>query len=491
MKKIIIWLVTTLFLISCNQVTPNSDPNIDLSNISKKTYIWFVATWCPHCQEEVPVLDEFYRDHKSEVNMQLLVSDGKKFSWDYIIPQDTNSSITYEQLTWEACEYVPSYVIYDENKNITSKQCGAKLSYEDLENLLLDSNWTWTTMNSNNDYQLAWLTDWDLVATLTTTNWKIKIKLFPEDAPKTVTNFVWLAKTWYYSWTTFHRVIDWFMIQWWDPEGTWMWWESIYGWEFEDEFSDKLSNLTWALSMANAWANTNWSQFFINQVSNTSLDWRHTVFGQVVEWMDNVDKIAWVKVDENDKPEKDVKLISVEINKYESWSLVNYDFNLEDEINKINAEKEAKLEADKNREVKAWDQIKVNYILTLADTWEEFDNSYTRWQPLEFEVWAWTMIKWFDEWVRWMKIWEKKTLNISAADAYGEYSEANIQEVPRDQLKQLEDNWFEIKTWNKIPTPYGEFPILEVTDENVKVDLNPQLAWKDLVFEVEVVEFVN
>jgi peptidyl-prolyl cis-trans isomerase B (cyclophilin B) len=157
----------------------------------------------------------------------------------------------------------------------------------------------------------------------------IKIKLFPELAPKTVENFVGLSKKGYYDGVSFHRVIPDFMIQGGDPDGTGRGGESIFGEAFEDEFSDRLFNLRGALSMANSGPNTNGSQFFIVQNSNISnqvnldnypkhiveayakggtpwLDNKHTVFGQVIEGMDVVDKIANVKTGAADKPAEDV-----------------------------------------------------------------------------------------------------------------------------------------------------------------------------------------
>ncbi len=490
LKKWILVLLAALILASCTAKAPSdteNDPNIDLSAKNwKMTYVWFVASWCPHCKEEVPVLDKFYKEFKDKVNMQLIVIDWKKFEWDYKIPEDTKSELTYEKATWEKCDYVPSYVIYDAEKNIIDKKCWWKLTYDELKQKFI-TNTEKSDMKTNTwtdtSYQLAPLANDDLVAILTTSSWTIKVKLFPNEAPLTVTNFIWLAKKWYYNWTIFHRVIKNFMIQGWDPLWTWTWWESIYGKEFEDEFSNKLANLTWALSMANAWANTNWSQFFINQVDNSYLNGKHTVFGQVVEWMDNVNNIAWTKVDSNDKPVKEVKLIKVEVKKYSSGALKDIDFNLEDELKKIEG-------AKKDRVVKNWDKIKVNYTLKLED-WTEFDSSYKRWEPIEFEVWGWYMIKGFDEWVVWMKIWEKKTLKLTPAEAYGEYDKKNIQEVDRSQLKQLEDQWFEVKVWAKVPTAYWEFPITKVTSDKVSVDLNHQLAWKNLTFEVEMVSFSN
>ncbi|WP_059173613.1 peptidylprolyl isomerase [Bacillus sp. FJAT-27445] len=168
----------------------------------------------------------------------------------------------------------------------------------------------------------------------------IKIKLFPDLAPKTVENFIKLSEKDYYDGVTFHRVINDFMIQGGDPEGTGRGGESIYGKPFEDEFSEQLFNFRGALSMANSGQNTNGSQFFIVQNKNLDerlkgqmkeagypddvitgyeqggtpyLDFKHTVFGQVIEGMDVVDKIAEVKVGESDKPVEDVIIKDIKI----------------------------------------------------------------------------------------------------------------------------------------------------------------------------------
>lgn len=168
----------------------------------------------------------------------------------------------------------------------------------------------------------------------------ITIQLFPEQAPKTVENFVQLAKKGYYDGIIFHRVIPDFMIQGGDPTGTGMGGESIYGEKFADEFSPELYNLRGALSMANAGPNTNGSQFFIVQKKDVPkemmsqlteagfpaeiveayknggtpwLDFRHTVFGQVVEGMDVVDKISGVQTVAQDRPAEDVVIEGIEI----------------------------------------------------------------------------------------------------------------------------------------------------------------------------------
>ncbi|APG74769.1 peptidylprolyl isomerase [Lactobacillus delbrueckii] len=177
-------------------------------------------------------------------------------------------------------------------------------------------------------------------ATIKTNHGDIVIQLFPEEAPMTVENFVRLAQKGYYDGVTFHRVISDFMIQGGDPEGTGAGGQSIWGHNFEDEFSNELFNLRGALSMANAGPNTNGSQFFIVQNKNMPkrfiqqlrdaqypeevvkaykqggtpwLDHRHTVFGHVTEGMDVVDEIAKVAKDGNDKPLEDVVITTIEI----------------------------------------------------------------------------------------------------------------------------------------------------------------------------------
>lgn len=114
-------------------------------------------------------------------------------------------------------------------------------------------------------FQLDTPEDDDTIAVMHTSMGDIAIRLFPEAAPKTVENFTTHAKNGYYDGLTFHRVINDFMIQGGDPKGDGTGGESIWGGKFDDEFNAKLMNLTGAISMANSGANTNGSQFFINQ----------------------------------------------------------------------------------------------------------------------------------------------------------------------------------------------------------------------------------
>ena len=174
----------------------------------------------------------------------------------------------------------------------------------------------------------------------------ITIKLFPEEAPLAVENFLTHAKEGYYNGIIFHRVINGFMIQGGDPDGEGTGGQSIWsgkddsidaGNGFKNEISAFLYNIRGALAMANAGADTNGSQFFINQNpadasgqlssgktpgkiieaykngGNPSLDGGYTVFGQVIEGMDVVDKIASSETDASDKPTSDITINSIEI----------------------------------------------------------------------------------------------------------------------------------------------------------------------------------
>lgn len=192
-------------------------------------------------------------------------------------------------------------------------------------------------------YQLQKPAEGDTVAVIRTNMGDIRVRLFPDEAPKAVENFVTHAQEGYYDGLIFHRVIPDFMIQGGDPTGTGMGGESIFGRSFEDEFSKNLHNLRGALSMANSGPNTNGSQFFVVQASKVPanmleqmrdmedrgfpedtvaayeelggtpwLDFRHTVFGQVFEGMETVDAIANVKT-VHDKPAEDVVIKTVEI----------------------------------------------------------------------------------------------------------------------------------------------------------------------------------
>ena len=149
---------------------------------------------------------------------------------------------------------------------------------------------------------------------LETNQGNIVIKLFPDVAPKTVENFTGLVKKGYYNGIIVHRVIKSFMIQGGDPTGTGMGGESIWGKPFEDEVSkDVVFDRKGLLAMANAGPNTNGSQFFITTAATPWLTMRHTIFGEVVEGYEVVEKIENCQTGPSDKPASEQKIIKAYI----------------------------------------------------------------------------------------------------------------------------------------------------------------------------------
>ena len=165
-----------------------------------------------------------------------------------------------------------------------------------------------------------------LTATLRTNQGDIVLRLFPDHAPETVRNFVELSqgtREWtdprtrqsskdrLYDGTIFHRVIPGFMIQGGDPLGTGT---GGPGYKFGDEFHPDLTfNRPYLLAMANSGPGTNGSQFFITTVPTPWLTNKHTIFGEVVQGADIVDRISSVQTDARDRPASDVVIESVEI----------------------------------------------------------------------------------------------------------------------------------------------------------------------------------
>ena len=147
-------------------------------------------------------------------------------------------------------------------------------------------------------------------ATINTNHGAIELELFDEDAPKTVENFRKLASDGFYDGIVFHRIIKDFMIQGGCPQGTGT---GGPGYQFEDEFNDH-KVVRGALAMANAGPNTNGSQFFIVTTGAASwLDGKHTVFGEVTDGMDVVDKIEALPTDGRDRPKDEAKMESVTV----------------------------------------------------------------------------------------------------------------------------------------------------------------------------------
>ena len=187
----------------------------------------------------------------------------------------------------------------------------------------------------------------DTIATVSTSEGDILVKLFPEQAPLAVENFVEHANNEYFNDFIFHRIIEGFMIQTGDPTGTGMGGESIWNEEFDNEYSADLNNISGALAMANSGPDTNGSQFYIvagaaDSVDEAtaemlldagakpevveaykavggspSLDGGYTVFGQVYSGLEIVYKISQVETDSGDKPLEDVVLKGITISTME------------------------------------------------------------------------------------------------------------------------------------------------------------------------------
>lgn len=267
-----------------------------------------------------------------------------------------------------------------------------------------------------------------LYAKMTTNHGAMTIKLYEEEAPMTVANFVGLAEgkkenkakakgVPFYDGIIFHRVIKDFMIQGGDPDGRGT---GGPGYDFEDEFDPSLKHdKKGVLSMANSGPATNGSQFFITEVPTPWLDNRHTVFGQVIEGLDVVDSIAAVEKTRDDKPVVPVVIEKVEIarkgDKYKNYdgakafddAKANHAKKQAELEAKEKAEKDAEIARQKELEAKAevtpsglkyviieegkgekpvhGDAIKVHYSLRLNDG-EKLDSSYDRNQPLDVTV---------------------------------------------------------------------------------------------------------
>lgn len=147
----------------------------------------------------------------------------------------------------------------------------------------------------------------------------IKAELYPEIAPNTVNNFISLVNSGFYNGLIFHRVIKGFMIQGGDPQGTGM---GGPGYSIRGEFArngvaNNLKHDRGVLSMARAMnPDSAGSQFFIMHASAPHLDGQYAAFGKVIEGIENVDKIAGVAVDYNDRPEQEQKMAKVTVDTF-------------------------------------------------------------------------------------------------------------------------------------------------------------------------------
>lgn len=256
-----------------------------------------------------------------------------------IIVNDKEVALDYPAFAEDGKSFVPVRAI--------AEGFGYNVGYENGTITISDN-----VVSENNLVQFSPLKEGETLAKICTNYGDITVRFFPEYAPKAVENFIGLSKNGYYDGVTFHRVIDGFVIQGGDPTATGIGGESIWGTDFENEVCVELRNFRGALCMANAGPDTNSSQFYIVQnnklnedmeynVRETieaqkdsdelslypnnvlekyleiggepSLDFSYTVFGQVTEGMEVVDKIAAVETDDSDKPLNDIIIKKVEI----------------------------------------------------------------------------------------------------------------------------------------------------------------------------------
>lgn len=382
------------------------------------------------------------------------------------------------------------------NNDIETTQVDKEVKTDDLS-----VNKTWneeiTQVNTSQN------TDNIIVAKMLTSHWDITLELYPDKVPKTVANFVIHAQNNYYDWITFHRIINGFMIQWWDPLGTGQWGKSIYWDKFDDEFDSTLSNTPGTISMANSGPNTNGSQFFINQWNNTNLDYnksplssKHAVFGLVIDGMDVVEKIALVPWNPaTGKPNDTVVINDIELYKQVNGKLETYIIDdleqaKQDAILKnkdISEEKELELS---NKVAKNWDLVGVKYNLTLEDG-SQIDSNFDSATSFDFTIGQEWIITGFSNAVKGMKIWDRKTVTLSPSEWYGEHDDSITQSVPMSELQTFIDAGVKLEAWNVLPTPQGEIMILSVTETEVIIDANHPLAGKNLNFEIELNYFVN
>ncbi len=286
----------------------------------------------------------------SNENYDVIFTIGKK---EYV-QNDVTFKMPVAPFIKEGVTYLPIRYV--------ANSLGSKVGYdEDLKQILVtDVHSEYAIYKESELPQFTELGKNETIATMHTNYGDITVRLFPDYAPLAVENFITHAKNGYYDGVTFHRVINDFVIQGGDPTATGAGGESIYGQNFKNEVTPYLRHFSGALAMANAGADTNGSQFYIVEADTLDdkmqvnienmknnpleiyegdiyvqdvmspviadkylevggtpyLDAGYTVFGQVVDGMDVVHKIAEVSVDGRDKPLEDIVINSIGVKEY-------------------------------------------------------------------------------------------------------------------------------------------------------------------------------
>lgn len=296
-----------------------------------------------------------------------------------------------------------------------------------------------------------------MYAQFETTLGEFTIQLHHDKAPLTVANFVALAEGEhplvdeefkdkpFYDGIIFHRVIENFMIQTGDPQGTG---QGGPGYKFPDEVETGLAHDSKGiLSMANAGPNTNGSQFFITLAPTPHLDGKHSVFGKVIKGQEVVDSIGSVETAKADKPVEDVVINKVNIIRkgsaakdFKAAEVFDAEFKaIEEKRKEALAAKERELDEasegfektasglrykitkanEDGQSINAGDKISVHYSGQFLDG-KVFDSSLDRGEPIEFNVGTGRVIPGWDEGLQLLKVGEKATLIIPSNLAYGE-----------------------------------------------------------------------
>lgn len=309
----------------------------------------------------------------------------------------------------------------------------------------------------NIDKELFNSLDNGLYANLQTSKGNMLVKFEDKKSPVTVANFIGLAEgkipnntkakgVPFYDGTIFHRVIKDFMIQGGDPEGTGM---GDPGYKFADEKNDLKHSGKGILSMANSGPNTNGSQFFITEVATPWLDGRHTIFGKVVSGEEVIETIANVEKGMNDRPKENVVLEKVsvfskgdEYKNYDAGKVFSEGKDKIEENNKLYIKKQEEqalkqLEELKNgmevtpsglyykitkkgngKKTQGGNVVSVHYAGRLTNG-VEFDNSFKRGEPIEFNVGIGQVIRGWDEGLLLLEEGDEATFLIPPSLGYG------------------------------------------------------------------------
>jgi len=159
--------------------------------------------------------------------------------------------------------------------------------------------------------------------------------------------------------------------------------------------------------------------------------------------------------------------------------------NLWNTIKYLNAKVNVAILNLNNWKVKKWDFISVHYIGTFENG-EKFDSTYDRKMPIDFQVWVWQMISWFDNAFIGMKVWEKKSITLQPNEAYGQRSDNYNKVIEKTQLQDFLDAWYKLEAGEILSTEIWNITILSADEKTITLDANHPMAWKILKFDIKL-----